>query len=274
MRKMIQMCVVTAALSAVPATASTFTLTSPTGGPLPSGVSAVGGVVTDLTGINGVRVVAQASAGSEFVGYVPGYTGSGNQGTKYLLFAQQAGISPTVLAALGGGLSAASFRVTLYDGDTQAGDFDFNENALYIGTGSGSVGAATTTSSGMNFGNLSTIATQRTDGLGAAIGSNTLGFGNDILDTGFFASTNLIALSGLYDSLAAAAAGNQTLNFQLRDNTYGDQYYDFTEGIDSSLINVGSGPMVVSATPEPSSMLLMGTGLLCLAGKLKRHVSQ
>lgn len=250
--------------------ASTFTTTSPAGGTLPSGVSPVGGVVTDLVGINGVRVVAQASAGSEFIGN----ESTNISGTGFLLFAQQTGITPTILNALGGGLSAAAFRVTLYDGDTQAGDFDYNENYLYVGSGTGSVGTETTSSTGTNLGNLSVEATQLTDGMGNAIGANTVGFGNNLLDTGFFSASGTAGLAALYAQLTTASLTNGTLNFQIRDDTYGDQYYDFTQGIDSSLLNVGSGPTVTNVTPEPASLMLMATGLFSAMPLLRRKARQ
>ena len=46
------------------ANATPETETSPTNGALPSGVTKVGGIVVDLTGSNGARVVSQLSASS------------------------------------------------------------------------------------------------------------------------------------------------------------------------------------------------------------------
>ena len=248
--------------------ADTFTRTSPTGGALPSNVSAVGGVVTDLVGLNGARIVAQASAGSEFIGNEPGP--SGNQ---YLTFATQTGISSAVVAALGGGISSASFRISLYDGDSQAGNFDYNMNYLYVNSGGGVVGTSSSTSTGTNLGNFSTVATHQTDGVGNQISTNVgPGFGDDILDTGFFSTSSTASLSSLYSQLVAASLGDQTIRFQLDDLSNGDQYFDFTQGLDSSVINIGSGPVVtpVSVTPEPSSLVLLGTGALALVGTVRR----
>src|SRR3990167_5194195 len=78
------------------ASATTFTTTSPPGCALPSGVTQVGGVVLDLKGLNGTRVVTQAAASSLFVGYAS---------TNPQVFGSQSGFSPAVVASLGGGLA-------------------------------------------------------------------------------------------------------------------------------------------------------------------------
>ena len=241
-----------AATSAAFATA--FTVGSPAGGVLPSNVTAVGGIVVDLVGRNGNRVVSQVAADTEFIGY---------PSVNPQLFGTQTGFNSSVVNALGGGIASAAFRVSLYDGDNQFGNFDYHENFLQV--------------NGLNFGDFSNVATQETDGTGTTIYSSGFGFGNNILDTGFFASTNAGLLRSLYSTLSGGS-----IQFSVNDLTPYDQYYDFTQGLDSSVINVGSGPVVTgggggaspSAVPEPSTLLMMGTGLMGAAGALRQRLQR
>src|SRR6476646_6482132 len=109
-----------------------FTTTSPTsGGAVPAGVTEIGGLVLDLIGTNGVRVVSELPASQLFVGYSNTGTPTGFQGNPVTI-GIQTGFTPAVLSALGGGIAEAAVRVTLFDGDTASGNFDFNDNTLRL----------------------------------------------------------------------------------------------------------------------------------------------
>ena len=225
------------ALAGGNAFATPLTENSPTGGALPPGVSVVGGIVADLTGLNGVRVVSQLAAAGLF-------QGSPSAANQFVLIGTQTGFNASLF---GGGLSSASFRVSLFDGDTAAGDFDVNDNSFVV--------------DGINLGNSSLVATHVTSDTGTFVAS-TFGFPDDQLATGWF-TVGAGNLGSLFGQL-----GDGSLTFRWFDNDPGDQFYDFSAGISSSLINVGSGPTVTppgGTVPLPGTLALMGLGLFGFA---------
>lgn len=226
------------------ACATPFTMTSSTSkGLLPTGVTEVGGLVLDLVGLNGTRVISQLSASSLYEGFFS--TNPGIIGT-------QTGYNSSVTSSLGGGISEASLRLTVYDGDTASGNFDWNDNTLQL--------------NGFDFGNFSSVLTQQTDNTGMTSSVTELGFQDNALNTGFFFSDDSTTLSNLYTSMTATEA----VSFGLLDVDPLDNYFDFTAGIDGSLWNVGTGPVINppanGSVPEPATMLLFGTGLAGLLG--------
>jgi hypothetical protein len=222
--------------------ASTFTRTSPTSsGLLPTAVSEVGGIVVDIIGVNGTRIVTQTAASSLFVGFA---------GTNPQDIGTQTGFTTATVNSLGGGIAQAAVRVTLFDGDTAAGNFDFNQNELLL--------------NGIIFGNFSDVQTQETDGLGNPLsgGFSGGGFRNNLLDTGFFFSNDATLLGDLFTSLSTGS-----IVFSVDDASPFDNFYDFTQGVDSSLIDIEVPPIVTPpvSTPEPSSiggLGILGGGLL------------
>ncbi|MEM9010042.1 MAG: hypothetical protein AAGE18_02365 [Pseudomonadota bacterium] len=239
------------------ANAATFTTMSPTSsGALPAGVSAVGGVVVDLIGLNGTRVVSQLSASSLSVGFADDVTGSP---FNPFPIGVQTGFDSGVTGALGGGIAEASFRFTLFDGDTGPGDFDEDENDLLV--------------NGINFGDWSDVTTIETDGTGNDLNAGTTfdGFLNNQLHTGFFFSDDATSLASLFTSLVSL----EQISFELDDVDPNDNFFDFTQGVDGSLINVGTGPTVTpppSVIPVPAGLplLLSGLGIFGLMGWRRR----
>lgn len=242
--------------TATPVLATPATETSP-GGPLPSGVTKVGGIVVDLKGTNGTRVVSQLAASQLYKGFADFNENPkpGNALGNPLLIGTQTGFNSTVLGALGGGLSSASIRVTLFDGDSAAGDFDFNDNTFFV--------------NGVSFGNWSSVATTRTNDTGTVQISSGTGFGNSILSTGFFTLSDAGSLSNLFASL-----GGGSLAFTLFDVDPNDNFYDFTLGVDGSLIDIGQGPIVTPGIPEPATwaMMVLGFGAIGTAIRRRRTV--
>lgn len=237
-------------ISAIAPTAEAqFTTTSPAGGALPSGVSSVGGIVSDLIGTNGNRVVSQLAASTLF---------NGNQGSaSRLTIGTQAGFNAATLAALGGGLSQASFRITLFDGDNAPGDTEDGENFLLVNNA--------------DVGNFTNVQTVRTSSTGVVtVGSEGPGFNNGQLRTGFFFTNNVGALSTIFSGLAGGS-----LVFEFGDLVPGDfnNALDFRQGLDASLIDVGTGPVVTppNIVPEPQTYALMAAGLLGVAGLARRR---
>jgi len=227
--------------------ATPFTETSPTaGGALPVGVTKVGGIVFDARGVNGSGLVAQLSASSLFAGFAPG---------DPLVIGTQTGLVPGLLAQLGGGFSELAIRVTLFDGDTAAGNFDFNQNTFFV--------------NGISLGNWSSVNAQRTDNSGTVAGTfSGGGFRDQVLDTGWFYVSNATTLANLYTSIL----GSSSAIYSLSDVDPRDNEYDFTRGVASGLINSETAPVVTSNVPDGgSTVVLMGACLLGLAALRRRR---
>ncbi len=238
---------VAALAAATGANATPFTKTSPTGGALPAGATEVGGIVLDLKGANGNRLVSQLSAASLYEGFA---------NADPLIIGTQTGFTPALVNALGGGLQSASVRVTLFDGDTASGNFDFNQNLFFL--------------DGISLGDWSAVATQETASDGVTLLSSGFGFGDDILSTGWFTLSGAGNLASLF-----AALGDGSLVYSLSDVDPFDNFYDFTQGVAGGLINVGQPPVVVppatGVIPEPATWAMMIAGFGLVGGMLRRR---
>ena len=237
-------------LAALPAAAQSTTTSPTSAGALPGSVSVIGGIVLDLIGLNGNRVVSQLAASTL-------YRGNPSASNNPLTIGTQTGFSASVLSQLGGGIQQLAARVSLFDGDSAPGNFDDGDNQFGI--------------NGTLIGNFSDVATVETTGTGSVISTGT-GFADDDLETGFFYTDDATILDAIFQSLGATGSAVYTL----LDSDPGDQFYDFTQGIDADLIDVGSGPVVtppggggVGAVPLPAAawMLMAGIGALAAAGR-------
>jgi hypothetical protein len=214
-------------------------MTSPTlYGELPAAVTPVGGIVLDLIGLNGSRVVSEQAADTLFVGTFLAKPPAGTTDNPGLIGVQR-GFTPAVVALLGGGLREIAVRVTLFDGDNAPGEFDYHEDYLLL--------------NGLSVGDFSGVATEATsmDGKIARSANPAGGFRSDLLDTGFFFSADEALLSQLWNSLKSSGE----VVYQFFDRTPGDNFVNFAAGVDGS-----EAPTLVVAPPAVATPATPGAG--------------
>lgn len=230
-------------LSSVSNAALISTSVSPTtnGDLSATGISSVGGIVFDFVGLNGNSIVAQLAASDLFRGRI-----SDNP----LLLGTQTGFTSSLLSILGGGLSEVAVRLTLFDGDSAAGDFDFNDNTLLL--------------NGIGFGNFSNIFTENTDSNGTTVNSSNFGFSDAELGTGWFYSND----SGVLGDFFATLAGGSVDVF-LDDLDPGDNYLDFTQGLDGTSSTTSLEVTTITKVSEPNTFLLTILSIAALSLSLR-----
>ena len=170
----------------------------------------------------------------------------------------QTGFDNSVTGQLGGGITEAAVRITLFDGDSASGNFDDGDNELLV--------------NGVNFGNFSDVATTQTNSTGTTVINTATGFRNNILDTGFFFSNDATDLTTLFNAIV----GSEEIQFEITDSDPGDNFLDFTAGVDGGLIGVGQGPSVTpggGVVPEPGSAAIWSLICLGAVGLKRRRVA-
>ena len=229
-----------AAMTASTAAASTY----------PAPITSFGGLVVDAYGLNGERLLSQTAASALNKGAV-----RGDPEINDFFIGQQDGFSDGLLGQLGGGFSSFSVRVTLFDGDNDPGNFDFDDNFLRINN--------------VIIGNFSDVVTTTTDAQGNVLNgvNDGLGFGDNETDTGTFTLTDTSALAALFASLQQTNA----LSFEVDKRDASGNFFDFSG--ESRIPSGGAGlAPTIAAVPLPAGVWLLLSGLAGL-GTLRRRTS-
>ncbi len=228
------------------ANATSFTTTVPgTAITIPTTYPQAGGVVIVLEGTNGNVYYQFINPSTMFQGYQNTGTPAAYQGNPFQIgpvMTLNCGPVTSCSTYLGGGVTRASIRFTAYDGDSQAGMFDFNNLNLQI--------------NGSNFGassgNWSVVATQNTDVTGTTLIGSATGFGNNTFDTGWFQSTDPAILTNILTTGSVTA--------KVLDSDPNDNLWDFRRGNDAVTgvvpLNVAPGVTLdkTSGTPTFTSV--------------------
>lgn len=224
-----------AAMAALPVAAATIQPSAQ--------ISSFGGLVVDAHGLNGRRLLSQTAASDLNKG-----TSRGDPETNDFFIGQQDGFSAGLLGQLGGGFSSFSVRVTVFDGDNDPGNFDFDDNYLRVNN--------------VIFGNFSDVVTTTTDADGNILNGlhDGIGFGNDETDTGTFTLTDVSALAALFASLQQT----NMLLFEIDKRDASGNFFDFSSRTRIPSSDAGLAP-TLTAVPLPAGvwLLLASLGGLC-----------
>ena len=201
--------------------------------------SPFGGLVVEAQGLNGNWLLSQ-TAGSELNKGAP----RGDPEINDFFIGQQDGFSADLLGQLGGGFSSFSVRLTVFDGDNDPGNFDFDDNYLRIND--------------VIIGNFSNIVTTTTDADGNIVNglNDGIGFGNDETDTGIFTLTDEFALAALFGTLSLT----DSLFFEIDKRDESGNFFDFTSPSRIPYTDASIGPFI-SAVPLPAGIWLLLAGL-------------
>jgi len=158
-------------------------------------------------------------------------------------------------------------------------------NAPPLGLITGDLGSVTFSTSALSTGSLQTGGTFAAGGSFVITGNGTDGIPNGVIFSGTFSGPvtwTLITLSnGTHNyTLTGALTGTwftgqavQGATVQLTVNT-GKGFFNGSTTLSSGDTNITGNGLRMIVTPEPASISLLGTGLISLAGILRRKLKQ
>lgn len=285
---------------------SAETINSPGIGNLSNKFAVLGGCVIDIVGTNGKRVTAQISAGRMFKGWV-------FAGEAWKLVGSTSFDGAALTAALGGGISKANLRITLYDGDSGS------PNPVYVAMfGAGSFPYLRSTSQPSNYdfdgghnlyfgfadidgnpvscGYMGDTTTYRLDASGQDYDvfqgfpgtfalTDTTNYPHQTRPSHYMTPVQAGVAAGIWPvtgwfpvpsgSLAALYAVLQTgvMRVGVHDISPGDQYYDFTQGLASDVLDIPFDTVPPTLTPQNLTLDLWVWRELTKFDRLDREIT-
>jgi large repetitive protein len=222
--------------SGLPAQATNFTMNVPgTALRLPAGYPEAGGVAIVFVGVNGNAYYQFSNPTGAFQGYSNTGTPTAFQGNPFTInnpISLNCGFS-SCTTYFGGAIAQAYIRFSAFDGDTQAGGFDFNDITLRL--------------NGFDLANWSGVNTEITSNDGLTSFGFENGFGNNTLNTGWFSSTNAALLANVLST------GKTTS--QIFDRDPADNYWDFRIGntlSNQDIVTVAPGYTLKKTSSTPT----------------------
>nr|MCU0800225.1 hypothetical protein [Paracoccaceae bacterium] len=211
-------------LSLTQALATNFTMNVPgTSLRLPTGYPEAGGVAIVMVGANGNAYYQFSDPTGAFQGFNNSGTPTAFQGNPFTInnpIALDCGAS-SCSTYFGGSIAQMYVRFTAQDGDTGAGEFDFNDITLRV--------------NGFDVANWSTVQTEITNTAGTTSLGFRTGFTNNTYNTGWVSSTNAALLNNILTT------GRTTS--QIFDRDPNDNFWDFRIG------NTLTNPDIVTVAP-------------------------